>query len=138
MYVTEVLRDLTCQLQALVRAVSHEHHLSPTQAQVLFSIPQDGIPMSSLAHRLGLDASTISRIIHKMVQQGWVARHTAAEDRRVIRVLTTEDGQRIYRQLINDMDDKVQAILVGLDADRHENLSQTLEELSWRMRMHRT
>lgn len=121
-----------------VTAVSNEPHLSPTQAQVLFSIPLDGIPMSSLGHRLGLDASTISRIIHKMVQPGWVARQPAVQDRRAIRVLKTEAGHRIYRQLINDLDAQVEALLMGLNADRHESLSQNLEELSWRMRMHQT
>ncbi len=137
MQMTGVLRDLTCQLQALLRGVARRHQLSLTQAQVLLNLPVDGLPLSALAHRLGLDISTISRIIDNMARQEWVRRAASAVDRRVNLVVATESGRSLYRLLTEGLDTEVQALLAGLDARRQESLGQDLEDLSWRMMQHR-
>ena len=138
MHMAGILRDLACQLQALMRGVSRRHRLSLTQAQVLLNLPVDGLPLSSLAHRLGLDISTISRIADKMVQRQWVRREAAADDKRVSRVVPTKEGQALYRQLSDSLDDEVKTLLAGLDGKRQESLGQHLEELTWRMLQQRT
>ncbi len=137
MQMTGVLRDLTCQLQALLRGVARRHQLSLTQAQVLLNLPVDGLPLSALAHRLGLDISTISRIIDNMARQKWVRRMASPVDRRVNLVVATESGRNLYRLLTEGLDTEVQALLAGLDAQRQESLGQDLEDLSWRMMQHR-
>ncbi len=137
MQMTGVLRDLTCQLQALLRGVARRHQLSLTQAQVLLNLPVDGLPLSALAHRLGLDISTISRIIDNMARQKWVRRAASPVDRRVNLVVATESGRNLYRLLTEGLDTEVQALLAGLDAQRQESLGQDLEDLSWRMMQHR-
>ena len=133
MPVTEVIRDLSCQLHATVRLVAGALQLSPTQAQVIFNVPPDGISMSALSHRLGLDASTMTRIIAKLIRNGWVERSSAPEDRRVNLVDLTDLGQRLYRQLDAGMETEVQAVVAGLDAERQEDLAEHLEELTWRL-----
>ena len=138
MQITGVLRDLTCQLQALLRGVSRERHLTLTQAQILLNLPVDGLPLSSLAHRLGLDISTISRIIDNMVKRQWVQRVPVPEDRRINRVVPTAAGTRLYHQLTDGLESEVKSILSGLDASRLETLGQDLEDLTWRMMQHRT
>ncbi len=138
MHMAGILRDLACQLQALMRGVSRRHRLSLTQAQVLLNLPVDGLPLSSLAHRLGLDISTISRIADKMAQRQWVRREAAADDKRVNRVVPTKEGQALYRQLSDSLDDEVKTLLAGLDGERQESLGQHLEELTWRMLRQRT
>lgn len=137
MHIAEVLRDLTCQLQALLRIIAGRHRLSLTQAQVLFSLPTDGLPLSSLAHRLGRDASTISRIVDKMAQQGWVRRMPSPEDRRINRVVLTAAGRQLYQRLAAALEVEVRELMTGLDAARQEDLSQHLEELTWRLMRHR-
>ena len=138
MQITGVLRDLTCQLQALLRGISREQRLSLTQAQILLNLPVDGLPLSSLAHRLGLDISTISRIIDNMAQRQWVQRVPVPEDRRINRVVPTAEGTRLYHQLADGLEIEVKQLLSGLDANRLETLSQNLEDLNWRMMQHRT
>ncbi len=137
MQMTGVLRDLTCQLQALLRGVARRHQLSLTQAQVLLNLPVDGLPLSALAHRLGLDISTNSRIIDNMARKKWVRRMASPVDRRVNLVVATESGRNLYRLLTEGLDTEVQALLAGLDAQRQESLGQDLEDLSWRMMQHR-
>ena len=130
---SEAVRNLTCQLQALLRDLAARHHLSPTQAQILFSVPVDGLAISALSHRLGLDISTVSRIVDKMSELGFVRKENDLEDRRVNRVILTEQGRAMYRQLNGDYDTEVQTVLAGLDMEDKEDMVTHMEELTWRI-----
>ncbi|UCH09943.1 MAG: MarR family transcriptional regulator [Fidelibacterota bacterium] len=137
MHIAEVLRDLTCQLQALLRSVAHTHQLSLTQAEILLSLPLDGLPVSTLAQRLGLDTSTVSRIIKNMEVDGWVHRAPATNDRRVTQVTLTAGGTVIYQQLNASFNTEVNRLLANVPAEQQEILSQHLEDLTWKMMQHR-
>ena len=133
MQVAEVIRDLACQLQAFIRNLAGAHSLSPTQAQILFTIPTDGLSMSALAKRLGLDASTMTRIIANMVLQGWVQQTPDTRDRRVTLVRLTTEGENLYRELLDELEAQLALVLKGLDADGQELLLAPLEDLAWRL-----
>lgn len=133
MQVAEVIRDLACQLQAFIRNLAGAHALSPTQAQILFTVPPDGLSMSEVAKRLGLDASTMSRIIANMVAQGWVQQTPDSRDRRVTLVRLTGEGDILYRQLLEELEAQLALVLKGLDSDGQELLLAPLEDLAWRL-----
>ena len=66
MNVQELLSDLVIHYNALIRQVSSQLCLTASQTFHLISIPQDGISMSRLSRKLGLDASTLTRNIQKL------------------------------------------------------------------------
>ena len=129
----EVIRDLACQLQAFIRVLAGERQLSPTQAQVLFTITADGISMSDLARRLGLDPSTMSRIVAMMVAKGWLEQSRSNSDRRVKLVALSADGAELSRRLEQDLEQRLEGILIDLDGDGLESLTRSLEDLAWRL-----
>ena len=61
MYLLELLVDLTAHNNAIIRSAASQLNLTLSQAFHLISVPHDGIPMSKLAHKLGLDTSTLTR-----------------------------------------------------------------------------
>ena len=133
MRVAEVIRDLACQLQAFIRTLAGERNLSPTQAQVLFTITADGISMSNLARRLGLDPSTMSRIVAMMVAKGWLEQTRSSADRRVTLVALSADGAELNRQLEHDLQQRLENILGDLESEDLERLNRSLEDLAWRL-----
>ncbi|MCH7574039.1 MAG: MarR family transcriptional regulator [Candidatus Marinimicrobia bacterium] len=133
MRVTEVIRDLACHLQAFIRTLAGERNLSPTQAQVLFTVTADGISMSDLARRLGLDPSTMSRIVAMMVSKGWLEQTPSADDRRVTLVALSADGADLHGQLEHDLQLRLDDALGDMDSDDLENLKRPLEDLAWRL-----
>ena len=133
MRMSETLRDLACQLQALIRRAAAKEGLTTTQAYVIFAVPVGGVPLSGLANQLGLDASTISRIINKMASRGWVERKPQPADRRVIHVVLTSAGEAMYQLLAGHMDNSVENLMGDLDDLHQQQLSQDLEDLSWRL-----
>lgn len=133
MRTAEVIRDLACQLQAFIRVLAGKRQLSPTQAQVLFTITADGISMSDLARRLGLDPSTMSRIVAMMVARGWLEQTRSDADRRVTLVALSADGAELSRQLEHDLEQRLETILGDLEGDGLESLNRSLEDLAWRL-----
>ena len=66
MNLSELLVDLTTHYNALIRSSASKVNLTTSQVFHIISLPHGGISMSKLAHRLGLDASTLTRNIQKL------------------------------------------------------------------------
>jgi DNA-binding MarR family transcriptional regulator len=87
-----------------------------TQARMLAILLRHGaMAQSDLGRKLGLEKSWISRAVDKLVEQGWVARSTNAQDRRGVLVGLTNEGQRKAQQLRSDLDRHAQDVLDRLD-----------------------
>ena len=131
MNITELLTDLASGTNAIVRSVASKFNLTASQAFHLLLIPFDGIPISSLANKLGLDNSTLTRNIQKLEKLDLVVRRADSYDRRVQRVVLTKNGTSILTSLENHLDEINCAIIDQIDLDTQENLISVLEKLSW-------
>ena len=76
MNIVELLTDLTTGTNAIIRTIASNLNLTASQAFHLLSIPFDGIPMSGLAFKLGLDNSTLTRNVQKLEKLNLVKRQT--------------------------------------------------------------
>ena len=131
MNITELLTDLASGTNAIIRTVASKFNLTASQAFHLLLIPFDGIPISSLANKLGLDNSTLTRNIQKLEKLDLVERRADSYDRRVQRVVLTKNGTSILTSLENHLDEINCAIIDQIDLDTQENLISVLEKLSW-------
>jgi DNA-binding MarR family transcriptional regulator len=61
--------------------------------QVVGSRP--GIDQRTLARSIALDASTTGGVVDRLETRGWMARHTAPEDRRARQLVLTPEGEQV-------------------------------------------
>lgn len=84
----------------------------------------DGLTQKELARRIGLDGSSLVRLLDILEGQGLVERHTGAEDRRTKRLYLTPAGtERLNEiltrlipcedEMLRDLDDAEIAVLLG-------------------------
>lgn len=59
----------------------------------------DAMTVGTIGQRRGIDAPTVTGIITRLEQNGLVERHHDREDRRVVKVLLTSEGENILRVL---------------------------------------
>jgi len=130
---SELLLDLTMHTNALVRSAASQLNLTASQAFHLISIPHDGIPLSKLAHKLGLDASTLTRNIQKLEYLGLVDRNHDSYDKRVQKAILTNKGIRITKQLEEFIFQMNNLLVNQLDLDNQINMYELLEKLVWSM-----
>ena len=133
MNLPELLVDLTTHYNALIRSAASQLHLTASQAFHLISIPHDGIPMFKLAHKLGLDASTLTRNIQKLENLGLVKRKHDSYDKRVQKAVLTKRGVEITEGIEKILLQISYSIIEQIDLDTQENMSELLEKLVWSM-----
>jgi DNA-binding MarR family transcriptional regulator len=82
----------------------------------------DGLTHSALAERLRISNATVSKMVQRMEQNGFVKRQPDQHDQRISRVFLTEKGREIEQKL-RDM-------FFQLEADEIEGFSETeIEQL---------
>ena len=94
----ELLHDLVHRLRQRFAAVAVEFDLTPPQMGVLLSL-DDGASMSSLAAMMQCDASNITWMTDRLEENHLVERHADPSDRRVKRLVLTEQGRRLRKQI---------------------------------------
>ena len=102
--------------------------LTYTQYIVLLVLwERDGISVSEIGERLMLDNGTLSPLLKKMEQAGYVERRRCREDDRVVEITLTEKGRALQEQA-KDIPQKV-ADCVDLPAEKAQQLYALLYEL---------
>ena len=127
----ELLTDVSIGTNAIIRRVAAKFNLTTSQVYHLLSIPFDGIPISGLAHRLGLDNSTLTRNIQKLEKSGLVMRMGDNYDKRIQQVVLTESGASLLRSLELRLEEQNGNIMEQIDLDTQEHVTTVLEKLSW-------
>ncbi|GGQ77070.1 MarR family winged helix-turn-helix transcriptional regulator [Couchioplanes azureus] len=75
---------------------------------------------SELGSHLGLEKSTVSRLIDAMASKGWVIKERDANNRRYHKVRLTDPGRRTALELADAMGRRHERILASLsEAERH-------------------
>ena len=114
----ELLNELALSLNALHRRDVCEQGETLAQCFILSSVPDDGIHMSRLAGKLGIDNSTLTRLMDNLEKHNLAFRKKDEDDRRLVNVFLTDEnlGSRI-------LDD--------LPSEKRELVKGSLESLLW-------
>ena len=133
MNIPELLTNLTTHYNAVLRQYSSQLSLTTPQAFHLLSIPVDGISMTGLANRLGLDTSTLTRNIQKLEKMGLVRREKDKKDRRILVAHLTDKGRGRVEKIEESLLDLNFSMMKYIDLDDQENIPEILEKLVWAM-----
>ena len=129
----ELLANLTTHYNALFRQYSSRLSLTASQAFHLFSIPVEGISMSGLAKKLGLDTSTLTRNVQKLEKLDLIRRKQDRNDKRILAVYLTDKGRGKVEKVENSLLDLNFSMMKHLDLNDQENIQEMLEKLVWAM-----
>jgi len=133
MNIPELLANLTTHYNAIFRQYSSRLSLTAPQAFHLLSIPVDGISMSGLANKLGLDTSTLTRNIQKLEKLDLVRRKQDRNDKRILVVYLTDTGKGAVEKIEESLLDLNFSMMKYIDLDDQENIPEMLEKLVWAM-----
>ena len=100
----ELLSSFLIDLQRLFRADICFKDTTYSQILAIISIPADGIEMSELAWVLGLDNSTVTRLIIRLEKKSWVKRKQSQRDQRAVTVFLTNKGSTIQQDIEKKID----------------------------------
>ena len=104
------------------------------QVQVLREIYiLKGPMMSELGRETDIQLSTLTRIVDKLVQKGFVVRKADLSDRRVVRVSVTSQGRDVVKKFEEARRKKIISILEKLTSNERKKILQVLQVLHQRI-----
>ena len=131
MQLGELLSSLFVNLQALIKREVNLGRASFPKIIALSIIPPDGLEMSALAKKMGVDNSTATRLVIGMEKADWVKRESSLYDKRVNQVFLTKKGYSLQSNLEEQFE------LIGKVVERSLNpadklgISDTISSLNW-------
>ena len=127
----ELLNSLFINLQSMIKKNTNIDGASFQRVTALSVIPTDGIEMSSLASRLGIDNSTATRLIIGMENVGWVNRQISKIDKRIIEVFLTSEGSRLQFELEKQLDIIGEKVDLQIGPIEKQKTIDRMAHLSW-------
>lgn len=104
-------------------------NLSKTEIMILFMVKREPLKATELAEKIGISASTLTGVVDKLVEKGYVKRIRDENDRRVIFIvpgdLLIEKGVTAQEQILNIMKNSE----VFMPQEWWESMSQNLNIL---------
>ena len=137
MNITEHLSDISLNYFALLRKLSSKYDLTLSQALLLLYVPYDGISVSDLSEKLGIDISTMTRNIQRIDKQGLIKRIPNEHDKRSIKLFLSKRGQKIVLLLNDDISNRISSILSKYDFEQIEQIQNSLESIGWNLYLNR-
>ncbi len=108
-----------------------DYGLTPIQCLVVEALRDNGgISAGELGKKLLLDSATLSGVLERLAERGWIIKETDESDRRSLRIYLAEEAKALNvpisekRQAANDQ------IMSGLSAEEKILLKRLLKDLN--------
>ncbi len=127
----EILSLAYQRFNALQRGEKRCFGVTMSQCVALETLLREGrMPVRELSQRMGLDTSTVTRLVDVLVRDGIAQRaRDEAGDRRRVFVSLSETGHELAGRLECCADDYCERILERIPAERREDVHEALQHL---------
>jgi DNA-binding MarR family transcriptional regulator len=106
------------------------HSLTPVQALVLHALyDEEGISTGELGKRLVLDSATLSGVLDRMEENGWLIRNAFKEDKRVVNIFLTEKSRQVRSRFLKETSELNREILSIFNTEERLLFVRMLKDL---------
>jgi len=130
----EFISSFLIDLQRLFRLDISIKDITYSQVLAIISIPNDGVEMSELARKLGLDNSTITRLMIRLEDKGWVGRKQSKRDKRAIKVFLKTKGLILQQDIEKKIESIGEKVKAQIDDEKRESILEHLFTFQWGLR----
>lgn len=129
--IVELIFELKFTCQAKEESIREELKLSPSEYRGLLSInPGEVKSCMQMSNMMGLSKSRGSRVIDKLIENGYLTEAKGEDDKRIYNVKLTSKGQNAIKRINAVMSECERAILKNVPADELHNFTKTLHKIS--------
>ncbi|MUT65610.1 MarR family winged helix-turn-helix transcriptional regulator [Paenibacillus sp. NEAU-GSW1] len=124
------------QFRCLLRSINQEwkkrmpHNLSYTQFKLMFRLHnEEKLKVSELAELMGLTSGAITGVVDKLIDEGYVTRERATDDRRVVYVEISPQGKTMIEELLESQSESISAMFNRLPDEDIQHLKRIFAQL---------
>ena len=130
----ELFTAFLIDLQRIFRREVVPKNLSYSQVLAIIIIPDDGIEMSELARALGLENSTVTRLIARLERNNYVTRKKSEADKRSINVFLDQKGVMLQMDIEKKIDKIGNQIFLKNNQVEKELFLENLSLFQWSLK----
>lgn len=128
--IERLLRHVAFIIKKRGRDILVDFGITTPQFSALLALrEQPNMTMGELCEKLFLACSTATDLIDRMEKNGFLERNRDEQDRRVIRLVISEKGHQVIKEVIEARRRYVASMLEKLSPDETEQLGASLEKL---------
>ena len=127
----ELLKQFLIDLQSLFRTQFKKLDLTLSQIILISSIPIDGIDMTTLSIKIGVDNSTLTRLIDILMKKGIVQKNRSSQDKRSYIISVTKKGELLQSKIEDEIDSFVSKLFRNTRLEDQEELKKSLSSIHW-------
>ena len=103
--------------------------ITPVQYAALVAVQQNpGIDQVTLAGLIAYDRTTITGVVDRLAQKGFVARRPSSRDRRARELQITDEGREALKRIQPAVEEAQRIMLRGLDAEESDEFMRLLRK----------
>ena len=107
-----------------LEAISHEFGMPFSHIQILCTLSEQQLSIGNLSAKLGIAKPNITPLVESLRERGLLERCRSEQDRRIVYVRLTQEGQEVAQRVRQSIAEQVMAwpaCLSGSDAKRLNN-----------------
>ena len=122
-----LIHDSARLLRKRFEAKGSAYGLSAAQWRLMVRlVKEEGVAQARLAELLEIEPISVSRLLDRMEEGGWIERRPDASDRRVRMIFPTDKSRQAFAAIKSVAGDVYDAALAGLTADEKRVLVKAL------------
>ncbi|MDP6685137.1 MAG: MarR family transcriptional regulator [Candidatus Marinimicrobia bacterium] len=127
----ELIKQYLLSLLAVFRKKIRGKKYTLSQILILTAIPDQGMDMTSLAEKIGVDNSTATRLIDGMVRIGLIQKGKSPDDKRITIISLTEKGEIASEEIETKLDIIGEDIFKHVPIEQKEEIKEALLTFHW-------
>jgi len=127
----ELLKLFLLDLQRLFRSKIVDGELTLSQILLISCIPDESIDMTSLAQQIGVDNSTLTRLVDVLIRRDWVFKTKNTIDKRITLLGLTQKGEEIQNKIEDRIDYYGDMVYESIAVEDRDEVKEILSSFHW-------
>mgnify|MGYP002525082746 FL=1 len=127
----ELLKLFLLDLQRLFRSKIVDSELTLSQILLISCIPNESIDMTSLAQQIGVDNSTLTRLVDVLIRRDWVFKTKNTIDKRITLLGLTQKGEEIQNKIEDRIDYYGDMVYESIAVEDRDEVKEILSSFHW-------
>tara|TARA_Y100001968_G_C19208330_1_gene643492 strand:- start:240 stop:659 length:420 start_codon:yes stop_codon:yes gene_type:complete len=127
----EIIKQYLIGLLAIFRKRVRGSDFTLSQILIISSIPHGGIDMSSLSEKIGVDNSTTTRLLDRLIKAELIKKSKNISDKRITLVSLTEKGELLSHEIEKKIDTIGSEIVKYIPLKKREDIKESLLSFHW-------
>lgn len=120
-------------LTKMYNRIAAQYDASQTQAYILVNIDKEGTDATQIASRLGMESTSLSRVLKKMEDNEFIFKKVDENDKRFMKIYLTELGvekRKLVKDILINFNEKLLTIIPKKDMEVFFRVLETINDLA--------